>query len=81
MVQKEYTVSLKSINDVKKFCEVVSTLAYEVELKSGKYIVDAKSIIGVFSLDLSQPLVCVVNLPPSPDEITDFLEVLKDFIV
>lgn len=52
----KFTVQLKSINDVKDFVRIVNDFPYDVDLASGRYIVDAKSIMGIFSLDLTQPI-------------------------
>ena len=48
----EKTIMLKSFDEVKKFVDIANTKNYDIELMSGKYIVNAKSIMGVFSLDL-----------------------------
>jgi len=53
---KIFWVHLKSINEVKEFVSIVNTFETDVDLISGRYIVDAKSIMGIFSLDLSQPI-------------------------
>ncbi len=53
---KNFWVHLKSINEVKEFVSIVNTFETDVDLISGRYIVDAKSIMGIFSLDLSQPI-------------------------
>ena len=47
---------LKTINDVKEFVRIVNNFGYEIDLSSGRYVVDAKSIMGIFSLDLTKPL-------------------------
>jgi phosphocarrier protein HPr len=47
---------LKTINDVKEFVRIVNNFDYEIDLTSGRYVVDAKSIMGIFSLDLTRPL-------------------------
>ena len=52
----KFVVQLKSINDVKEFVRIVNDFPYDVDLASGRYIVDAKSIMGIFSLDLTQPI-------------------------
>ncbi len=52
----EFTVVLSSINDVKSFVNVVTKYDYEIDLTSGRYVVDAKSIMGIFSLDLTKPI-------------------------
>lgn len=53
---KSMTVLLSSINDVKDFVNIVSKYECDIDLVSGRYIVDAKSIMGIFSLDLSKPI-------------------------
>lgn len=57
----EKTIMLSSIDDVKKFVDIACSKDYDIELMSGKYIVNAKSIMGVFSLDLTKPLVMVAH--------------------
>ena len=53
---KTFTVLLSSINDVKNFVNVVTKYDFEIDLTSGRYVVDAKSIMGIFSLDMSKPI-------------------------
>jgi phosphocarrier protein HPr len=55
-VMRYFTVRLKSVNDVKDFVGIVNNFDYDVDLISGRYIVDAKSIMGIFSLDLLNPI-------------------------
>ena len=57
----EKTIMLSSFDDVKKFVDIACSKDYDIELLSGKYIVNAKSIMGVFSLDLTKPLVVVAH--------------------
>lgn len=49
-------VLLSSINDVKNFVNIVSKYDFDIDLASGRYVVDAKSIMGIFSLDLAKPI-------------------------
>ncbi|MBR3535767.1 MAG: HPr family phosphocarrier protein, partial [Oscillospiraceae bacterium] len=49
-------VLLSGVAEVKKFVDVVSKYDFNIELVSGKYVVDAKSIMGIFSLDLEKPV-------------------------
>ncbi|MCQ2465839.1 MAG: HPr family phosphocarrier protein [Oscillospiraceae bacterium] len=49
-------VLLKSVDEVKKFVNLVSAYDFNIELVSGRYVVDAKSIMGIFSLDLEKPV-------------------------
>ena len=51
-----FNILLSSINDVKDFVNIVSRYDFDVDLTSGRYVVDAKSIMGIFSLDLSRPI-------------------------
>lgn len=57
----EKTIILKDFAAVKKFVDIANQLDCEVELLSGKYVVNAKSIMGIFSLDLTKPLVVVAH--------------------
>lgn len=53
----ETTVQLSTVDDVKNFVTTVMLFDYDIDLISGRYSVDAKSIMGIFSLDLSKPIV------------------------
>ena len=52
----ETTIQLNAINDVKDFVNTVMMFDYDIDLVSGRYAIDAKSIMGIFSLDLSKPI-------------------------
>lgn len=56
IIMKTMYIKLKSINEVKQFVNDVSKMEGDFDLISGRYIIDAKSIMGIFSLDLTQPL-------------------------
>lgn len=75
-MEKTVTIYLESINDIKKFVSIVSKYDGDFDLISGRYVVDAKSIMGIFSLDLSKPL----QLKTS-SEATELMEELKPYIV
>jgi len=70
-------ILLNSINDVKAFVNIVSKYDFEVDLISERYIVDAKSIMGIFSLDLSKPITVQVHSKDS----AEFFEKIKQFEV
>ena len=53
---KTVDIKLSSIEDVRKFVDIVSKYDIDIDLSSGRYIVDAKSIMGIFSLDLLKPI-------------------------
>ena len=51
-----FYVSLSSIDDVKRFVDAATRCDCEIDVLSGRYVINAKSIMGLFSLDLSQPV-------------------------
>ena len=53
---KNYVIQLLSIPDVREFVDTVTKFDMEIDLSSGRYVVDAKSIMGIFSLDLDRPV-------------------------
>ena len=73
---KEFTVVLGSINDVKNFVNVVTKYDYEIDLTSGRYVVAAKSLMGIFSLDLTKP----IKVEAHGADCTSLLEELAPFI-
>ena len=73
---KTLQILLSSINDVKNFVNTVSKYDYCIDLTSGRYVVDAKSIMGIFSLDLSKPIKVEIH----NDECDDLLAELKPYI-
>ncbi len=76
---KEYKVKLDSIDDVKEFVALTNKCPFEVDLISGRYAVDAKSIMGIFSLDLSKALKLAVHA--DDNEADEFMEEAKRFAV
>ena len=74
---KTFNLMLNSINDVKDFVNIVSKYEYDVDLTSGRYVVDAKSIMGIFSLDLSKP----IKVEDHDDGCDAFLNEVKRFVV
>ena len=53
---KTVEISLNSIEKVKTFVNLINRFDYDSDLVSGRYVIDAKSIMGIFSLDLSKPI-------------------------
>ena len=58
---KNVTIKLETINDVKNFVSAVTTFECDFDIVADRYVVDAKSIMGIFSLDLSKPLALYIN--------------------
>ena len=76
---KTFTVVLSSINDVKNFVNIVTKYDFEIDLTSGRYVVDAKSIMGIFSLDLSKPI--NLNVHAEGNNLDEVLKVLAPYII
>lgn len=72
----ETTIMLKNFNDVKAFVDIANTKEYDIELLSGKYVVNAKSIMGVFSLDLTRPIMVAAHCENS----CEFARQIKPFM-
>ena len=70
------TVNIVSMQEADKFNKLCSKFDCDMDLQSGKYYVDAKSIMGIFSLDLSKPLV----LNAGTDDEQKIKETFADFI-
>jgi phosphotransferase system HPr-like phosphotransfer protein len=68
------TILLDSVEKVKKFVDIAATFPCELDIKSGRYTVDAKSIMGIFSLDLKKPLTLVVFSPEYENKTDVFSE-------
>ena len=74
---KSIKMRLSSIEDVRNFVNTVSKYDIEADLKSGRYTVDAKSLMGIFSLDLMQPIELIIH----SDSADALLEEVKAFMV
>ena len=75
---KTVQISLNSIDKVKSFVNDISKFSNDFDLVSGRYVIDAKSIMGIFSLDLSKPIDLTIH---AGDDIDQILEVLKPYII
>ena len=73
----ETTIQLNAINDVKDFVNKVMLFNYDIDLVSGRYAIDAKSIMGIFSLDLSKPIKMEIH----SDDCDAFLKEIQRFVV
>lgn len=71
------TIKITEISDVKDFVNIVTRCPYDVDVISGRYAIDAKSIMGIFSLDLSKEL----ELKVHNDDCGEFLDEISRFIV
>ena len=72
---KSVMIRLSLVENVNKFVNVVSRYPFEMDLRAGRHVVDAKSILGIFSLDLSRP----ITLDIYSDDCDKLLEEIKPF--
>lgn len=70
---KTVQISLNSIDKVKSFVNDITKFNNDFDLVSGRYVIDAKSIMGIFSLDLSKPIDLNIHAEENMDEIMSVL--------
>lgn len=75
---KSVNITLNSIDKVKNFVNMISKYDGDFDLISGRYVIDAKSIMGIFSLDLSKPIRLDIHDDVAAEKL---IQELKDFIV
>ena len=72
-------VSLGSIDKVKSFVNDISGFKADFDLTAGRYVIDAKSIMGIFSLDISKPI--DLNIYANDEDMENIMAVLKPYLV
>ena len=73
---KSVKISLSMAENVKAFVNIANKYPYDLDLKSGRFVIDAKSLLGIFSLDLSKPIVLEIH----SDKCDDLIAELKPYI-
>ena len=76
---KTVKISLNSIDKVKSFVNDITKFDYDFDLVSGRYVIDAKSIMGIFSLDISKPI--ELNIHADDKDLADILAAIKPYVV
>ena len=76
---KTVQISLNSIDKVKAFVNDISKYDFDFDLVSGRYVIDAKSIMGIFSLDLSKAI--ELNIHAEGDALENVMKVLQPYLV
>ncbi len=76
---KTVDISLNSIDKVKSFVNDINRFDCDFDLVSGRYVIDAKSIMGIFSLDLSKPI--TLNIHADGEAVDSVMEVLAQYLV
>ena len=75
---KTVKISLNSIDKVKSFVNDLAKFDSDFDLVSGRYVIDAKSIMGIFSLDLSRPIDLNIH---TEEDVDTVLDVLAPYII
>ena len=75
---KAVNIKLSLAENVKYFVNIANKYPYDLDLRVGRHVVDGKSILGIFSLDLSKPIDLNIHAEDGADEV---LEVLKPYLV
>ena len=74
---KSVKVHFTTYTDVKKFVDIVSQFPFDVDLVSGRYVVNGKSLVGIFSLDLAKD----IQLDIYSEEPEALLSQIQSFVV
>ena len=73
---KSATIRLSLVENVNNFVNIVSRYPFDMDLRAGRHVVDAKSILGIFSLDLSRP----ITLEIYSDDCQELMKDIQPFI-
>ena len=73
---KSVMIKLSLVENVNRFVNIVTRYPFEMDLRAGRHVVDAKSILGIFSLDLSKP----ITLEIYSDDSGELLEEIRPFL-
>ena len=76
---KTVQISLNSIDKVKSFVNDITKFNYDFDLVSGRYVIDAKSIMGIFSLDLSKPI--DLNVHADGAALEEVMKVISQYVI
>lgn len=77
---QKFIVNLNSINKIKEFSKDISNFESDIDVESGRYVIDAKSIMGLFSLDLSKPIEIIIH-SDNDSELERFATTMKNYEV
>lgn len=80
MNQRKFLINLNSVESIKQFIKIVTNFTEDIDIISGRFKIDAKSIMGIFALDLAKP-VEVEILSDESDVIAKFSESISEFKV
>ena len=76
---KTANIRINTIEDVKNFVTTVTKCNYDVDIVSGRYAIDAKSIMGIFSLDLSKPI--NLNIHAEGSTLDSIMAIVQPYVI
>ena len=76
---REIIILLDSIEKVKKFVSITTKFESEFDLVSGRYVIDAKSIMGIFSIDLSKPI--ILRIYEEGEKAENVIKALEEYVI
>lgn len=79
-MNNEFLIKIDSIEKVKEFCKICCNESFDIDVKADRYVVDGKSILGLFSIDITKELVCSCN-SDLEQELLSFREKIEDYLV
>lgn len=79
ILMKTYTITLNQIDKIRKFNEQILSFESDIDITKGRYIIDAKSLIGLFTIDLAEPFNVVIH-SDDKDELEKFDKFIQEFI-
>jgi phosphotransferase system HPr-like phosphotransfer protein len=74
---KTVMIRLSLVENVNRFVNIVARYPFEMDLRAGRHVVDAKSILGIFSLDLSKPIAMEIY----SEDCDELLKEIEPFVV
>ena len=81
-MKKSYKLNLTTVSNVQDFVRICSKFPFDIDVARGRYVIDAKSIMGMFSIDLSKPVDCCFDCDGlSIDDIKAFEDAIAPFII
>ena len=78
-MNKELRILLNEFSKIQKFNNIITNFESDIDLVRGRYVIDAKSLIGIYTLDLSKPINVVIH-SDDEKEIIRFNEAMKEFM-
>ncbi|MBR4590370.1 MAG: HPr family phosphocarrier protein [Bacteroidaceae bacterium] len=75
-----FNISINTIDKVKRFVNLTNRCEADVDIISGRLLVDAKSIMGIFSMDLTRPMTLIVH-ESNIEKLEEYKKLFEEFII